>query len=89
MVDLRNIETACNMFKLDIGRWPDNLEELVNPPEDLENSIGGMYLKKMPTDPWGEPYYYEFTDRGVRLYSLGGDRTEGGDGVNMDLYSDE
>ena len=86
--DLGAIKTACSMFKVDIGRWPDSLDELINPPEDANGTIH-EYLGKLPEDPWGQEYYFEPTDRGVRIYTFGGDQTEGGEGVDADYYSDE
>ena len=43
------------------------------------------YLKKLPIDPWGEPYLYFSEGRQIEVYSLGSDRREGGEGVDADL----
>ncbi len=87
-VDIQTISQASSFFKLDHGRWPDTLDELLNPPEDLNNNVK-TYLERRPLDPWNQEYYFELTDRGVRIYTYGGDKTEGGEGVNGDIFSDD
>ena len=32
-IDFKGIETAASLFREDHGRWPDSLEELMNPPD--------------------------------------------------------
>ena len=43
------------------------------------------YARKLPTDPWGNPYVYLNIDRRFELYSLGADGTEGGEGTGADI----
>ena len=88
--DFNAIQQASNLFRNDQGRWPDTLEELMNPPEP-EDGISFDYIENAdPADPWtGDLYHYEVTDEGVLLISYGADRTEGGTGINADIRSDE
>lgn len=87
--EIDTITTAANMFRLDHGRWPDSIDEMLNPPE-TNSGMANEYLPKRPRDPWsGEDYYYELTDRGILVYSYGADMQEGGDGFNKDLSSDD
>ncbi|MBE0598738.1 MAG: type II secretion system major pseudopilin GspG [Desulfuromonadales bacterium] len=91
--DLRGIEQALAMYKLDNGFYPSTeqgLQALVTKPE-----IGrvptryrdGGYLKKAPTDPWGTVYVYlsPGTQGDFDLLSYGSDGEPGGDGNDADI----
>ncbi|MBI2875698.1 MAG: type II secretion system major pseudopilin GspG [Candidatus Tectomicrobia bacterium] len=68
--------TALDSYRLDVGRYPDNLEELLS---SNEKSWNGPYLKKkVPPDPWGEEYHYEMLESGreYHLSSNGGGNQE-------------
>jgi general secretion pathway protein G len=63
-VQIRNIEGALQLYKLDNGVYPSNeqgLKALVEKPSvgviPKKWKIGG-YLQKLPEDPWGNPYKY-------------------------------
>jgi len=87
--DFANIKTAASMCREDLGRWPESLEELLNPPSS-DTGMTFKYLDKEPNDPWtNEPYYYEVTDEGILLISYGADMSEGGSDFNADIRSDE
>ncbi len=52
------IALGLDLFEMDIGHYPDKLEDLmVNP--GLGSAWRGPYLKKEPKDPWGRAYKYE------------------------------
>jgi general secretion pathway protein G len=52
------IALALDMYEMDIGNYPDKLDDLrINP--GLGDKWKGPYLKKEPKDPWGKPYIYE------------------------------
>lgn len=96
-VQIRNFETALKLFKLDNGFYPDTqqgLEALVVKPTTSkipQKYREGGYLehKKIPLDPWGNPYVY--VSPGVHgeydLFSYGADGKEGGEGKNSDIKS--
>lgn len=67
------ISLALDNYRLDVDRYPDSLQELV---ESSAEGWKGPYLrkKKVPLDPWNEPYVYEITEDGedFRLSSTGG-----------------
>ncbi|MBY0407507.1 MAG: type II secretion system major pseudopilin GspG [Rickettsiales bacterium] len=84
--DLRAIASALDMYKLDNFHYPSTqqgLEALVKKPTgspDAKHWKQGGYLKKMPTDPWGNLYQYMTpgTHGGAfDLYSLGPNGVEG------------
>jgi general secretion pathway protein G len=96
-VQIKNIETALKLYKLDSGSYPSTeqgLGALVAKPTVgviPNNYKEGGYLesKKMPKDPWGNDYLYvspgEHGD--YDLFSYGSDGAKGGDGKNADISS--
>lgn len=91
--DIRSIESALNMYKLDNHGYPDSqqgLQALVNKPSggnEARNWKQGGYLDRLPKDPWGNDYrYLNPGDHGaVDVYSLGADGQQGGSGMNADI----
>ena len=90
-VDIKGIEGALNLYKLDNGAYPtteQGLEALVRKldiaPLPRRWKEGG-YLSRVPSDPWGRPYQYLSPgEHGTfDLYSLGPE----GDGKDADLQS--
>lgn len=91
--DIRTVEAALNLYKLDNYVYPttdQGLEALVTkptiPPEPRQWKQGG-YLDRLPQDPWGRNYLYlQPGQRGeIDIYSLGADGQQGGEGTNADL----
>lgn len=96
-VQIRNIEGALQLYKLDNGVYPtteQGLKALIEKPSvgvvPKKWKIGG-YLPKLPEDPWGNPYkYLSPVQRGdqkidYEVTSLGTDGEVGGEGVNADI----
>ncbi len=93
VVQMKQIEGALNLFKIDNGFYPttdQGLEALITPPttgEEPQNFMEGGYMKKLPNDPWGNPYAYlspgEHGD--FDLISFGADGEEGGEGRDADI----
>lgn len=96
-VQIRNIEGALQLYKLDNGVYPtteQGLKSLVEKPSvgvvPKKWKIGG-YLPKLPEDPWGNPYkYLSPVQKGdykveYEITSLGTDGEVGGEGVNADI----
>ncbi len=91
--DIKAIGAALDMYKLDNFAYPSTqqgLEALVsrpsgNPPPKNWNKDG--YLKKLPIDPWGNPYQYlsPGSKGAYDLYSLGADGKEGGSDNDADI----
>lgn len=89
--DLRAVESALKLYRLDNFRYPDTeqgLEALVTPPQDPNARWpAGGYLERLPKDPWDRPYVYlhpgnqgEFD-----VYTLGRDGQQGGEGLDTDI----
>jgi len=91
LVQVKDLEQGAELFKLDVGRYPNNQEGLNALIEKPPTAPGwnGPYLKerRIPLDPWGNPYHYQFPDDqgGLKIYSLGADNAEGGTGENADV----
>ncbi len=93
--DLRALQTALNLYRLDNYRYPttdQGLEALVEKPsvEPLPPAYKkGGYLERMPKDAWGHPYLYlsPGVHGEVDISSLGADGQPGGEGVNADIQS--
>lgn len=92
--DIRAIEAALNMYRLDNYQYPSTdqgLNALVNKPSgqpEPRNWSAGGYLASLPRDPWGNPYQY--LNPGIRsstvdVWSYGADGQPGGEGMNADI----
>lgn len=57
------ISSAIDTFRMDLGRYPESLEELTKKPDDEEEAKkwNGPYLKDAADlkDPWGREYQYK------------------------------
>ena len=89
---IRTIETALNMYRLDNFKYPttdQGLEALVSPPADASarNFKKDGYMPRLPVDPWGNPFQYlnPGTRGEIDIYSLGADGRPGGDEVDADI----
>jgi general secretion pathway protein G len=88
------ISDALGAYRYTVGRYPteaEGLGALLNP-----TSVGGPYLRRPPTDPWGNAYVYRLSPQGdtFSLYSRGRngvDEEGGGDDVvnGMKAYTCE
>lgn len=75
-----NISLAIDLYEMDNGKYPENLDDLLTEPSDALN-WDGPYLKKKPIDPWGKNYYYlapgTHNSHSYDLYSSGPDKQRG------------
>ncbi len=79
--EIKNIESACKLFKISHQRYPTKLDELVQPVQGMNRTQwGGPFLDvKDFNDPWNQPYKYS-PDEGqdlVTIISAGPDRQSG------------
>ena len=90
--DIKGIEEALHLFKLDNGFYPttsQGLEVLVTGAGDGvgNNYNPDGYLPKIPMDPWGNQYVYVSDGQGILVKSYGADGRDGGEGKNADIDS--
>ena len=77
--DIRAIESALNIYRLDHHRYPTTDEGLA--------ALTGKYLPRLPVDPWDRPYLYlsPGVHGDIDIYTLGRDGLEGGEGEDADI----
>lgn len=92
-LQIEELASALDMYKLDTDSYPSNqegLSALVKQPGN-QSAWNGPYLRKgfVPKDPWGQDYFYRFPGNNgtFDIYSLGADKTEGGEKENQDIVS--
>jgi general secretion pathway protein G len=88
--DIRGIETALNLFRLDNFKYPstaDGLQALVTNPGEASAPNWKQQLPRMPIDPWNKPYQYAYPGQHGEfdVFSYGADGQEGGEGINADI----
>jgi len=92
--DIRSLETALSMYKLNHFSYPSNdqgLEALVSKPSSPpipNNYPSEGYIPRLPLDPWQNPYQYLYPgDHGsIDIFSYGPDQQPGDDDIgNWDL----
>lgn len=83
---MKMLETSLNTYRLDMGRYPEKLDQLLT--GDESNWQGPYFPKDVPPDPWGNDYIYKMPgDNGqpFTLMSYGADGREGGEETNADI----
>ena len=77
--DIRAIESALNLYKLDNFNYPTTDEGL--------QALIPKYLDRLATDPWGNPYLYlsPGLHGDMDVYTLGADGVQGGTGKDADI----
>lgn len=86
-IRIQQLAGQIEMFKLEVGRYPDNLQALVTQPGGNER-WNGPYAKDADLkDAWGNDYRYAVPGQGkpFDLVSLGADGRDGGEGENRDV----
>ncbi len=61
LTQIATLKQSCRMFKLNVGRYPSQLGDLVALPSGLtQQQWRGPYLQdgRVPVDPWGNPFNY-------------------------------
>lgn len=84
---MKMLETALDTFRLDVGSYPDNLDELIS--SNKKNWDGPYLPKEVPMDPWGNPYIYSKPGKDGKDYqmlSYGADGKSGGEENGADIY---
>lgn len=81
------LSLALDLYELDLGKYPDSIENLTENSTDSERWRGPYLKRGIPRDPWGRFYIYHFPGAENRstydLLSAGPDGEEGtGDDVS-------
>lgn len=92
--DVATLEQGVESYRLDNLVFPtteQGLQALVAPPAGLaqpERYRQGGYVRRLPEDPWGNPYQYRHPSvHGGQfdVWSWGADGREGGEGNDADI----
>ena len=94
-LQIAEFESTLDLYKLDVGRYPDGqegLRALVEAPTSAGDRWHGPYLKRkiVPKDPWNNDYQYVSPGKhnsAFDIISFGGDGREGGEGEQKDIVS--
>lgn len=96
LVQIKQLEQALKLFRLDIGRYPttqEGIKILIIKPEGegYDNYSTGGYLGSpaLPKDPWNNSYIYAVNGNKVEIISLGADGKAGGKDENKDIKLSE
>ena len=83
--EISTLEAALDIYRLDVGEYPDTLDGLMEDDTDRA-SWNGPYLRRaVPTDPWDNEYVYEGNGREFTLLSYGADGMSGGEEDDADI----
>jgi general secretion pathway protein G len=76
--DLHVIKDAMQLYRMDTGKWPDSMKDLMERPGELEG-WGGPYLARRPMDYWDREYLLFKNKAGIRAGTYGADGLPGGE----------
>lgn len=81
------LQNGIDAFALDVGRLPDSLDELVEPPSDADFWQGPYVKRSAISDPWDNEWVYRRPGEygPYDLMSYGEDGVPGGQGTNSDI----
>jgi len=91
---MQMFDSALETYRMDNARFPttdQGLDALIQPPPEARNAPPGGYMRerRVPEDPWGNPYQYEspgqHNSHAYDLWSFGADGSPGGEGVDADI----
>ena len=86
--DIAELKQALDRYYLDNGTYPttdQGLQALVSPPQSgrtPNNYEQGGYIEKLPTDPWGNQYFYQSDGSTYALKSFGPDGVQSADDID-------
>ncbi|MFC3078123.1 type II secretion system major pseudopilin GspG [Phenylobacterium terrae] len=91
--DVAVLEQAIETYRLENLTFPTSaqgLAALTAPPAGLarpDRYREGGYVRRLPKDPWGNPYQYAYPGEYGRfdVYSFGADGKKGGEGDDADI----
>ena len=89
-IRIQQLAGQVEMYKLEVGKYPTSLGDLVKQPAGTEGKWNGPYAKDPDLkDAWGNDYRYAVPGAGqgkaYDIISLGADGKDGGEGENRDV----
>lgn len=85
-LEITKIAQAIDTFYGQFDRYPTN-DEGISVLAEKSTAFPDGLLNKLPVDPWGHPYEYNYPGRDApyELVSYGADHQQGGAGADADL----
>lgn len=92
--DIALLESSLDRYRLSMFDYPtveQGLDALVTAPDGLADPSrypAEGFIRRLPLDPWGNPYQYEYPGQDGRIldiYSLGADGQPGGEDLDADI----
>ncbi len=90
--DIVDMGKLLQIFRMDTGRYPsteEGLQALRTQPGDVTNWRGPYTSNRLPADPWGNDYIYEYPGPGGEetflVLCYGSDGSPGGEGNSEDI----
>jgi general secretion pathway protein G len=86
--DIATLRAQVQIYKTDVGTFPETLQDLRSRPSEGADGWHGPYLdKEIPTDPYGNEYDYQVSSDGedYTIICYGQDGSPGGEGNNADI----
>lgn len=77
---IRRLEGFFKVYHRTMGRFPTE-------QEGFTPLLQAYVLEAVPTDPWGQPYVYQFNEQRTGVVSFGADGAPGGEGEAADITS--
>jgi general secretion pathway protein G len=87
-IRIQHLAGQIEIYKLEVGKYPSGLADLVKQPGGTEGKWNGPYAKDTDLkDAWGNDYKFAIpgTGKAYDLTSLGADGKDGGEGENRDV----
>ena len=87
-IRIQQLAGQIEMYKLEVGKYPQGLGDLVKQPGGTEGKWNGPYAKDPDLkDAWGNDYRYTVPGQGkaYEIRSLGADGKDGGEGEDRDV----
>ena len=86
-VRIQSLAGQVEMYRLEVGKYPENLQALVKQPAGVDKWNGPYAKDPDLKDAWGNDYRFTVPGQGrpFDLVSLGADGKEGGEGENRDV----
>lgn len=86
--DNGSVARALDMYRLDMGQYPEELSQLNEDPGDDDGKWSGPYIKNPDDmkDAWGNPLQYKFPgDVNENSYDLWSNGRDGEEGTDDDI----
>jgi general secretion pathway protein G len=88
-IRMQDLAGRLEIYKLEVGRYPENLQALVRQPSGVDKWSGPYAKETDLKDAWGTDYRYTFPGqsqgKAYDLISLGSDGKDGGEGPARDI----